>query len=223
MFSTVELFCLEGLPKELCSILETEHPWEVLEGIDAFTRQLSDDRRGKVHPTAVLEGSVFLSEDAVVGPHAFIRGRSWIGAGCKVGHGAYIRPLVVLCPGAFVGHASEVKRSLFLPNAKAPHFNYVGDSVLGRNVNLGAGVKIANLSAIGGQIPLGDVTLKKFGAALGDDVSVGCNAVLAPGSIVGKRTVIYPSVMVRGYVNSDSIVKFKPKYETVKRKTPNKS
>ena len=223
MFSTVELFCSDGIPNELRLILEVDHPWEVLDAIEVFTRDLADDRRGRVHPTAVIEGPVFLAEDADVGPHAYVRGPSWIGSGCKVGHGAYIRGQVVLCPGAIVGHASEVKRSLFLPNAKAPHFNYVGDSVLGRNVNLGAGVKIANVSAIGGRIPLGEVTLKKFGAAVGDDSSVGCNAVLSPGSIVGKRTVIYPSVMVRGYVNSDSIVKFKPKSETVKRKTPNKS
>jgi len=217
-----ELFSIEGLPTELRSVLEVEHPWEVLEAIDAFTVSLEDDRCGKVHPTAVLEGPVFLAKDAVVGPHAYVRGPSWIGSGCEIGHGACIRGRVVLCPGALVGHATEVKRSVFIPNAKAPHINYVGDSVLGRNVNLGAGVKIANVSALGEPISLGDVTLRKFGSALGDDVSVGCNAVLAPGVIVGKRTIIYPGAIVRGQVGADSIVKFKPQYETVQRRsTPN--
>jgi NDP-sugar pyrophosphorylase family protein len=222
MLSTAELFCLEGLPTEISPLLEVEHPWEVLELLDTFMVGLGDDRRGKVHPTAVLEGPVFLAEDAVVGPHAYVRGPSWIGAGCRIGHGAYLRGQVVLAPGAFVGHSTEVKRSVFLPKAKAPHFNYVGDSVLGRGVNLGAGVKVANVSALGGPIQLGNVTLRKFGSALGDNVSVGCNAVLAPGVIVGKRTVIYAGAMVRGQVDADSIVKFKAQHEIVPRRlSPN--
>ena len=132
-----------------------------------------------------LEGDIYLGEGATVGPHAYIKGPVWIGENAEVGHGAYVRNQAVLGPRSKVGHASEVKRSLLLEGAKAPHFNYVGDAVLGRGVNLGAGVKLANLKAMEGTIKVGetDTGLRKFSAAVGDEVSIGCNAVLSPGTL----------------------------------------
>ena len=175
---TADLFDLEQLPPELRGLLDTEYPWEVLARLDAFAETVPSQRLGSVHPTAVLTGNVFVGAGAVVGPHVLIEGPAWLGDGAVVGHGAYLRGNVVLAPKAKVGHAVEVKRSVFLPGAAAAHFNYVGDSVLGSRVNLGAGVKLANFRALAGTVKVAgfDTGLRKFGAALGDDVSLGCNA-----------------------------------------------
>lgn len=220
MLATSELFCSDDLPHELRPLLAAHHPWEILTALDSFVAEQGDDRLGVIHPTAVVEGPVFLAEGAVIGPHALVSGPSWIGPGAEVGHGACLRGGVVLAAGAFVGHASEIKRSLLLPEARAPHFNYVGDSVLGRGVNLGAGVKLANFNTFANPVRLGVAALRKFGAALGDEVSIGCNAVLAPGTIVGPRTVIYPGAMVRGQIGADRVVKCKPGLELVPRRPP---
>ena len=125
----------------------------------------------------------------------------------------------MLGPAARVMHASEVKRSMLLADARAPHFNYVGDSVVGNDVNLGAGVKLANFKAFGDEVKIdgAGIGLRKFGSAIGDGVSIGCNAVLAPGTVVGRGTVIYHGATVRGIVPADSIVKLRQAHETVPR------
>jgi UDP-N-acetylglucosamine diphosphorylase / glucose-1-phosphate thymidylyltransferase / UDP-N-acetylgalactosamine diphosphorylase / glucosamine-1-phosphate N-acetyltransferase / galactosamine-1-phosphate N-acetyltransferase len=215
MLTNAELFDLAQMPPELHSLLEAEFPWEILGRLDAFAAAIPTEVRGQVHPTAVLSGRVFVDAEAKVGPHALIEGPAWLGRGAEVGHGAYLRGNVVLAPGAKVGHASEVKRSVFLPKAAAPHFNYVGDSVLGAKVNLGAGVKLANFRALSGTIKVGEIDtgLRKFGAALGDGVSLGCNCVTAPGTIVGARTVAYHGVMLRGIYPADTVVKLRQTLE----------
>ena len=219
MLKTVELFDLGHVAPPLRELLEVTYPWEVLAQLDRFTAGVRRDLRGEVHPTAVLEGEVYLTEGASIGPHAYVRGPVWIGAGAEVGHGAYVRDNAVLGPNTKVGHASEVKRSLLLAGAKAPHFNYVGDAVLGHNVNLGAGVKLANLKAVGRAVTVSgiDTGLRKFSAAMGDDVSVGCNAVLTPGTLIGPRTVVYNGAMLRGVYPADSIVKVRQSVEQTSR------
>ena len=219
MLKTVELFDLGHVAPPLRELLEVTHPWEVLARLDRFAAGVRRDLRGEVHSTAVLEGEVYLAEGASIGPHAYVKGPVWIGAGAEVGHGAYVRDNAVLGPNTKVGHASEVKRSLLLAGAKAPHFNYVGDAVLGHNVNLGAGVKLANLKAVGRAVTVGgvDTGLRKFSAAMGDDVSVGCNAVLTPGTLIGPRTVVYNGAMLRGVYPADSIVKVRQSVEQTSR------
>lgn len=209
------LFDLDRLPEAWRPWWRSERPWETLAELDRFLNDLEPSLAGSVHPTAVLEGPVRLELGASIGPHAYVQGPAWIMAGAEVHHGAYLRGGVLLAPGAKVGHASEVKRSIFLPGAKAPHFNYVGDSILGREVNIGAGVKIANLKAMGGTIQVAgiDTGLRKLGALLGDDVSVGCNAVLAPGTVVGRGTVVYHGATVRGVVGEGLVVKLRPALE----------
>src|SRR3990170_4955107 len=117
----------------------------------------------------VVEGAVRLEAGARIGPHAHVVGPVWLMAGAEVGHGATVRGGVLLGPDAKVGHATEVKRSIFFAGAKAPHFNYVGDSVLGHGANLGAGVKLANLRATGGTVAMaGHATgLRKLGSWVG--------------------------------------------------------
>lgn len=219
MFRTRELFNPDGLPADLQGLLEPEWPWEVLARLDAFAASLREERAGSVHPTAVVEGPLYLAEGAVVGPHAYLEGPVWMGAGATVKHGAYLRGPVVLAPGAEVGAKSEVKRSLLLPRARAAHLNYVGDSVLGVAVNLGAGVKIANFKTFGTGIKVAgrDTGLRKFGAAIGDGSSLGCNAVTAPGTLIGPRSVVYNGALLRGVVPAESVVKLRQALEVVPR------
>lgn len=217
---TRELFDASGLPALLTPLLEVTRPWEVLSRIDAFCQALARDIAGRVHPSAVLEGAIYLAPGATIGPHAYVQGPCWIGEGAEVGHGALLRGHVILAPGSKVLHSSEVKRALLLPGAKAPHFNYIGDAIVGSRVNLGAGVKVANFKAFGSEIRVaGEPTgLRKFGAAIGDDVSIGCNAVLAPGTLVGPRSVIYHGAAVGGIIPADTVVKLRAKLELAPRR-----
>jgi UDP-N-acetylglucosamine diphosphorylase / glucose-1-phosphate thymidylyltransferase / UDP-N-acetylgalactosamine diphosphorylase / glucosamine-1-phosphate N-acetyltransferase / galactosamine-1-phosphate N-acetyltransferase len=220
MLSISELFDLTEVPGPWRALFDVDAPWDVLTRLDEYAATIEDDRRGDVHPTAVVEGSVVVEAGASIGPHAYVQGPSWLMAGAQVGHGAYLRGNVLLGPGAMVTHASEVKRSVLLAGARAPHFNYIGDSLVGHRVNLGAGVKIANYKAFGDPIRVDgrETNLRKFGALVGDDVSIGCNAVLSPGTVVGPRSVVYHGTMVRGFVPAGSVVKFKPELVIVPRR-----
>lgn len=135
---------------------------------------------------------VFIEEGVTFGPYAFIEGPCYIGRGSHIGHAAYVRPYTILCRGSVVGHASEVKGSIFFQGAKAPHFCYVGDSILGIEVNLGAGTKCANLRFDKKAITLYRKGQKlitdrvKLGAIISDFSATGCNVVLEPGTILEK-------------------------------------
>lgn len=159
-----------------------------------------DESNGFVHidNSAVIEAGVHIIGPAYIGPNSTIR------------HGAYIREYSWICANALVGHASETKHSILLPGAKAPHFNYVGDSVLGPDVNLGAGVKLSNLRNDGKEVhvilngvrtPSG---LRKFGAILGEGCQLGCNAVTNPGVVLGMNCMVMPNTTVTGIYDSDS-------------------
>jgi bifunctional UDP-N-acetylglucosamine pyrophosphorylase/glucosamine-1-phosphate N-acetyltransferase len=220
MFDPSQLFDITRLPAELADLLDCELAWEALARLDALGERIGNERLGSVHPTAVVEGPLTILEGAEVGPHAYLTGPVYLFPGAKVGHGAFLRGPVVLGPGAHVGHATEVKRSVFLGGAKAPHFNYVGDSVIGHDVNLGAGVKLANFKTFGSAISVGGAStgLRKLGSILGDGVSIGCNAVLAPGTVVGPRTIIYPGASAGGIVPGDSVVKYRSELEIAPRR-----
>lgn len=219
MLTTTDLFDPSRLPPDLQGLLEVEWPWDILYRLDTFLETLVDRRLGTVHPTAVIEGNVYLAESAKVGPHAYIKGPSWIGEGVEIGHSAYLRGQVILAPNAQVLHSSEIKRAALLTGARLPHFNYVGDSVIGSGVNLGAGVKVANFKTFGNEVKVeGHATgLRKFGAAIGDDVSVGCNAVTSPGTLIGPRTLVYNGAMLRGVYPADSVIKLRTTLEVVAR------
>ena len=210
-----ETFDLARIPAVWRPLFDGDPPWLVLERLDAFlaawSGRLADVADGEVHPTAIVEGAVRLESGARIGPHAHVVGPAWLMVGAEIGHGATVRGGVLLGPGAKVGHASEVKRSIFLEGAKAPHFNYVGDSVLGHGANLGAGVKLANLKAAGGSIAMaGHATgARKLGSWVGDGASIGCNTVLAPGTVIGAHSVVYAGASVRGVVPARSLVKLR--------------
>jgi len=215
-----ELWDSAALPQWLKDLIDSPDGWDLLERLDAFCARIREHRGGSIHPTAVLEGPVYVAGSAEIGPGAYIRGPAWVGENVTVGHAVFLRDGVVLAEGSSVNHASEVKRSVILPGAKVPHFNYVGDSVIGSRVNLGAGVKIANFNAFGSGVKTAGAVsrvLPKAGALVGDDASIGCNAVLAPGTVIGARTVIYDGANVRGVIPADTVVKLRTTLETVSR------
>ena len=185
---------------------------------------------GNVSPYAVLgDAPVFIEKGAIVEANTFIEGPAYISNGAIVKQGAYVRPNVILFRGAVLGHCSEAKNAIFLPGAHAPHFNYVGDSILGHGVNLGAGTKLSNLSMMSkkdsetGQRPtikikvenvVYDTGMTKMGAILGDRAQTGCNAVLNPGCILGRDVAVYANVSLRkGYYRPNQIIKLRQNIE----------
>lgn len=153
-----------------------------------------------------VSGRVYVAKGASIEPTAMIQGPCIIGPDAEVRHGAYIRGNAFIGANAVVGHATEVKGSIFFDGAKAGHFAYVGDSILGRNVNLGAGTKLANLKLKADEISFKHPTdltrvnsgLRKFGSILGDDAQTGCNAVLSPGSLLLPNTNVMSCVHFHG-------------------------
>ncbi len=162
------------------------------------------------------ENQIFIHETANVSDDATIEGPAYIGSEVEIRPGAYIRPFSWICSKAVVGHCSEIKHSILLPEAKAPHFNYVGDSILGMEVNLGAGCKLSNLRNDGRHIivkdgktgaKIEDSGLRKFGAILGERTQIGCNVVTNPGVILGPKCNVWPNVTVNGVHSEGSIIK----------------
>ena len=161
---------------------------------------------GQVHPQAVIEGAVYVAEGAKIDPFTYIQGPCYIGPGAEIRQGAFIRGNVYVGRGAVVGHTTEVKGAIFLNEAKAGHFAYVGDSILGIDVNLGAGTKLANLKinhqSVSVRHPQSDAKLstglRKFGSILADGAQTGCNAVLSPGTILMPGTAVLPCVHYHG-------------------------
>lgn len=187
------------------------YPWEALgylkEEIVRIGESLDMDEYDKIGD------SVWVSKSAIVSPTAFIGEGTIICAGAEIRHGAFLRGSVFVGEGAVVGNSTEVKNAIILDKAQAPHFNYVGDSILGYASHIGGGVILSNLKADKSNVVIRNgkeaiaTGLKKVGAFLGDFVEVGCQSVLNPGTVVGQKANIYPLSMVRGYVSANSIYK----------------
>jgi UDP-N-acetylglucosamine diphosphorylase / glucose-1-phosphate thymidylyltransferase / UDP-N-acetylgalactosamine diphosphorylase / glucosamine-1-phosphate N-acetyltransferase / galactosamine-1-phosphate N-acetyltransferase len=226
-------------PLSLSLFEGSEYAWEPLKTLSQHVTRLVGAQQtilGDVHPGAYLsDAPIYIGKGAVVEPGAYIIGPAYIGEGTVVRHGAYIRENVIMLAGSVLGHASEAKHSILLPSAHAPHFAYVGDSILGQRVNLGAGTKLSNLTInsekdlVTGKRPMikiwvedkeYDTGLAKLGAILGDDVQTGCNSVLNPGCLIGPRTLVYANASVRkGYFPSDSIIKLRQNLTVLGRKS----
>lgn len=217
-------FDLEGYAH--WELLEGADPvWEALNRLDEYLRQaLRSGIEGEVHPGAWVEGEVYVAPGAVIEPGAYVQGPTIIGEGTVVRHGAYIRGSCVIGKACVVGHATELKRVIMLDGAAAPHFNYAGDSILGRDVNLGAGTRLSNFKNDGSviSVSVGDqriaTGMRKLGAVLGDGVKTGCNCVLSPGTLVGPQTMIYPNAMLRGVYPGGHIVKLRQETLLVERR-----
>jgi NDP-sugar pyrophosphorylase family protein len=197
------------LAKEL---LESKtYPWEVLPLISQFIVELGNtlseeeyEKRGE---------NVWIAKSAKVAPTAYINGPAIIGKEAEVRHCAFIRGNALVGEGAVVGNSTELKNVILFDKVQVPHYNYVGDSILGYKSHMGAGSITSNVKSdkklvvVKGQTEKIETGLKKFGAMLGDEVEVGCGSVLNPGTVVGSHTNIYPLSSVRGVVPSGSIYK----------------
>ena len=190
------------------------HAWEILPKLAAYLKlHVKPGQHGQLIGTPTIGEHVYVGEGTVVEPGAFIKGPAWIGPNCQIRHGAYIRENVIVGAGSVIGNSSELKNSFLAQGCQIPHFNYVGDSVLGAKVHLAAGVIVSNLKLNGDYITLrtehGNVAtgLRKFGALIGDNAEVGCNTVINPGSIIGRGSLIYPSIAWRGILPANSLAK----------------
>ena len=197
-----------ALGQRLVAYLEAWTDWEIACDLPAGVHLLGD--------------RISIAADCKVEPGAVIIGPAIIAGGVSIRTGAYVRQNVILAEGSLVGAHSEVKGSVLLPGAKAPHQAYVGDSILGRNVNLGAGTICSNVKNIGSEVTFragGEVVktgLRKFGAVLGDDCKTGCNTVLNPGVIMGPGSVTYTNASLRGgYYPAGTLVKVRQEQRMV--------
>jgi len=218
MFSPLDFFDLTHFEhKAIFEDNRVTNVWDVLKLIGEYIEGiLKPEILGDVDPRAYLIGEqIYIAPGARVEPGAYIAGPTYLGPGTVVRHGAYIRGKVLARKNCVIGHDTEVKNAIFLDAAKAGHFAYVGDSILGGNVNLGAGTKLANFKLRGTEIVVrrsGQVIptgLRKFGAILGDDVSLGCNTVCNPGSLVGPRSGAHALSLISGYHPAGSLIKRK--------------
>lgn len=190
---------------------ETEYPWEVLDRLRAGIRRLGGVLPKEEYREILPE--VWVATDAVVDPSAVILGPCIIDHGATVRPGAYLRGSAMIGKNAVVGNSTEIKNALLFDGVQVPHYNYVGDSVLGYKAHLGAGAVCSNVKSDkspvtilldGRRIPTGR---KKFGAVVGDFGEVGCNSVLCPGTVIGRNATVYPLSRVRGYVPETGIFK----------------
>jgi len=187
------------------------YPWEALENLSEFILKL-----GESLPKDKYEkkgDDIWLAKNAQIAPTAYLHGPLIICDNTEVRHCAFIRGTAIVGENCVVGNSTELKGSILFNYVQAPHYNYIGDSILGYKAHTGAGVITSNLKSdkslvtvmVGGDRL--DTNRKKFGAIVGDNTEVGCNSVLNPGTVLGRNTNVYPLSMVRGYVPENSIYK----------------
>ncbi len=201
-------------------------PWEWLAQIGAaVTSQLPSAAESAAIPPGVqISGQVFIHPSVKLPAYATIIGPTWIGPNTEIRPGAYIRGNVIVGAGCVLGNACEFKNALLMDRVQVPHFSYVGDSILGNGAHLGAGAILSNLrldrQPVSVRLPERTVStgLKKFGAILGDDAEVGCNAVLQPGTLLGKRALVMPTVAFGGYLAAATIARSRVAVTTMPRR-----
>ena len=195
------------------------YPWEALPKIGEFIVKL-----GETLPTDKFEKrgeNVWIAKSAKVFPSAYVNGPAIIDEDAEIRHCAFIRGNAIVGKGAVVGNSTELKNVVLFNKVQVPHYNYVGDSILGFKAHMGAGSITSNVKSDKTLVVVKageekvETGLKKFGAMLGDNVEVGCNSVLNPGTVVGRGSNIYPTSCVRGFIPADSI--YKNKDEIVKK------
>ncbi|MEP6937520.1 MAG: UDP-N-acetylglucosamine diphosphorylase [Chthoniobacterales bacterium] len=222
-------------PTELLSLEQTSHSklfesqgyvWDALKQIGSYLKfRLKPAVLGELIGKPFISNAVFVGSGTIVEQGAFLKGPAWIGENCHVRSGCYVRENVIVGDDVVMGNSCEFKNCILFNEAQVPHFNYVGDSILGYQAHLGAGVILSNVkldhteihvSAADGSIATG---LTKFGAIVGDRTEIGCNAVINPGSIVGRDCLIYPGVNFRGVLPAGSVVKVRQAIQIHARRT----
>lgn len=198
--------------------------WEVLRMLGAYLQfRIQPGVHAKILGRPFISDSVFIGEGTIVEPGAVILGPAWIGRDCILRSGCYIRQNVIVGNRCVLGNSCEFKNAVLFDDCEVPHFNYVGDSILGWKAHLGAGVILSNVRLDRGEVrvasPSGPVPtgLRKFGAIIGDKAEIGCNAVLSPGSIIGRNSLIYPCVHWHGVLPANQIVRLHQNLDVVPR------
>lgn len=187
------------------------YPWEVLSKVKDFIlyfgAQLPESEYKKIAK------NVWVSRESEIFDSAYIEGPTIIQKGSQIRHCAFIRGGVIVGENCVVGNSTEIKNAVLFNGVQVPHFNYIGDSILGHKAHMGAGAITSNVKSDKSLISVNfnqqkiETNLKKFGAIIGDFAEIGCNAVINPGTVLGKNTTIYPTTMVRGFVPENTIVK----------------
>lgn len=208
----------ETIAKEIFEKLT--YPWEALAKISSFIRELGPtldpekfEQRGE---------DIWVAKSASVAPTAFLNGPLIIDEDAEIRHCAFVRGSAIVGKGSVVGNSTELKNVIIFNSVQVPHYNYVGDSILGYKSHMGAGSITSNVKSDKTLVAVKDkdeeieTGLKKFGAMLGDYVEVGCNSVLNPGTVIGRNSNVYPLSMVRGVIPADSI--YKNKNEIVEKR-----
>lgn len=205
-----ELYTLEEtIAKDI--FRDVIYPWEILPKIGAFIVELGNSLPEEKYEKR--EGNIWIAKNARVYPSACINGPAIIDEEAEIRHCAFIRGNAIVGRGAVVGNSTELKNVILFNKVQVPHYNYVGDSILGFKAHMGAGSITSNVKSDKTLVIVKageeqyETGLKKFGAMLGDCVEVGCNSVLNPGTVIGKETNIYPTSMVRGVIPAGSIYK----------------
>lgn len=186
-----------------------EYPWEILPRIKDYIKELIE--KG-IPGYSLISEDVLAGEDVKIYPTATIEGPAIIGSGTEIRPGAFIRGSVITGENCVIGNSTELKNCVLLSRVQVPHYNYVGDSVLGNHAHMGAGSICSNLKADGKSVIIhGDeeyeTGIRKIGGILGDNADVGCGCVLNPGTVIGKNTSVYPLTALRGVIPENCIVK----------------
>ena len=221
-------------PADYLDLAHTAHPklfenqnyvWEALKQIASYLQfRLKPAVLGELLGKPFVSNNVFIGPGTIVEPGAVLKGPAWIGEKCHIRSGCYVRENVIVGNGVVMGNSCEFKNCILFDEVQAPHFNYVGDSILGHRVHLGAGVILSNVKLDHREIvvaaPDGNVAtgLKKFGAIIGDRTEIGCNAVINPGAVIGRDCIIYPTANFRGVLPAGSIVKLQHQIQITARR-----
>lgn len=210
MYKIKDLFDLDKtMAKEYLS--QYEYPWQALKGISDFILELGS--KLDTNEYQQVKENVWIHKSAKVMDSAYINGPTIIGENAEIRHCAFVRGPALIDKDCVVGNSCEIKNVIMFEHSEVPHFNYVGDSILGYKAHMGAGAVTSNLKADRKNIIIKDgeeqiqTEFKKIGAILGDNVEVGCNAVLNPGTVVGKNSNVYPTTCARGVIKENSILK----------------
>lgn len=221
-------------PGDLFDLRQTEHAalfagcrfaWEGLGKLAGYiAANVRPTLRNRCEGVAFVGEKVFIGEGTVLEDGVMIKGPAIIGRNCQIRHNAYVRENVLIGDDCVIGNSTEIKNALLFNAAVAPHFNYVGDSILGCKAHLGAGVVLSNVKSFPGNVTVEmegapfDTGLRKFGALVGDGAEIGCNAVLNPGSIIGRGAVVYPCTNWRGVLPANMIAKNQADQKVVVRR-----
>jgi bifunctional UDP-N-acetylglucosamine pyrophosphorylase/glucosamine-1-phosphate N-acetyltransferase len=202
---SLQILLAQGYPMSWVKIdqwLNLSYPWDLLTANESLMAGMEEQRLGIVEENAILKGRVSIGKGTTVRANSYIQGPVVIGENCDIGPNCFIRPSTAIGDNCHIGGAVEVKNSIVMQGSKIPHHNYIGDSIIGEDCNLGAGTKIANLRLDKKDITAGlvDTGRRKFGAIIGDSVQTGINASINVGSLIGDHAFIGPGAMVSGVV-----------------------